>query len=71
MRKANFERDALKEGAASGAQASMGEFLVALNLFSDCAVVDTFGNVKQAISLDRLKRLYTEGPQLFEEVAVN
>lgn len=71
MRKANFQKDAAKKDAAEGASASKGEFLLALNLFSDCAVVDAFGNTSPAITLDRLKKLYTHGPQLFEEVAIN
>lgn len=71
MRKANFEKDALKEGAESGSTAAKGEFLFALNLFSDCAVVDSLGKITPAISLDRLKKLYTNGPELFEEVATH
>lgn len=70
MRKANFERDAKEEGAKVGRTASLGEFTLALNLFSDCAIVDLKGNVQPAISVERLQRLYANGPELFEEVAI-
>jgi peroxygenase len=69
LREANQARDAAKADVKSGAFASNGEFTLTLNLFSDCYVVDTYGNCMPAMNLQRLKRLYTEGPQLFEEVA--
>lgn len=70
MRRANFQRDIKEKDASTGAAASNGEFTLALNLFSDCAIVNRHGKATPAISLDRLQKLYANGPELFEEVAV-
>lgn len=70
MRKANFQRDAAQKDVGFGATASKGEFTLALNLFSDCAIIDRHGKATPAISLGRLQKLYANGPGLFEEVAV-
>lgn len=70
MRKVNFEKDAAQEGADFGKTAALGEFTLALNLFSDCAAVDLEGNVQPSITLDRLQKVYKNGPELFEEVSV-
>lgn len=69
MRKFNADQDAGKKNIGTGKLASKGEFNFTLNLFSDGVVVDSYGKTTPAISLDRLKRLYKEGPLLFEEVA--
>src|SRR5262249_45073965 len=59
----------MRKDEKDGAHASKGEFLLTLNLFSDCALVNQFGDVITAISLSRLENLYKKGPELFEEVA--
>lgn len=68
---ANHKRDSGKPNADIGREASEGELSMMLRMFSDCALVDKFGNTVPAITIARLKSLYTEGPILFEKVAAN
>jgi hypothetical protein len=70
MRAANKVRDQEKNGQISGAAASTGEFRALLSLFADGSVVDKNGNIIPTISFSRLREFYTDGPKLFEEVAV-
>ncbi len=69
MRASNRKRDQDLSGATAGAIASKGEFDLMLSLFADRYVIDAFGTATPAMSFERLRSMYIDGPLLFEEVA--
>jgi len=69
MRKSNTQKD--KGSTLAGKVASLGEFGLALRLFGDRIAVNQKGNTNPAISFERLRMMYEEGPHLiFEQVAL-
>lgn len=69
LRSADYKRDKQKPGALNGRVGAEGEFRLQLKLFGDKYLVDSYGNATPAISFDRLREFYTNGPVLFDELA--
>ncbi|PJD97830.1 MAG: hypothetical protein CK425_01485 [Parachlamydia sp.] len=68
MRKSQNQKE--QASTLAGKVASFGEFALALKLFGDRIAVDPKGHTRAAISFDRLRVMYEEGPHLiFEQVA--
>ena len=69
MRLANKKREPNSLRAKIGAIASKAEFDLLLKLFGDWKIIDSKGTPSFAISFDRLRAFYANGPELFEEIA--
>jgi hypothetical protein len=69
MRSVNSARDKNLPGATKGTIASKGEFGLLLTLFADRYVVQEYGNAIPAITFDKLRSMYLDGPMFFEAIA--
>lgn len=69
MRSINSARDKNLPGATKGAIASKGEFGLLLTLFGDRYIVHEYGNAIPAITFDKLRAMYLDGPMFFEAIA--
>lgn len=62
------KRDSDKKGAFSGATVALAEFEIFMSLFSDCVVVNKFGETLKGVKIETLEKLYTMGPFLFDNL---